>query len=37
MIELDCYNGGVEGPVCKHGGTATKPVLFRVRGSTGCV
>ncbi|GAX80739.1 hypothetical protein CEUSTIGMA_g8174.t1 [Chlamydomonas eustigma] len=29
VIELDCYNGGLEGPICKHGGTATKPVLFR--------
>ena len=31
LIELDCYNGGPQGPICKHGGTATRPVLFKVR------
>ena len=33
VIELDVYNkqSGYDGPVCKHGGTMTKPVLFKVR------
>ena len=37
VIELDCYDAATctDGPVCKHGGTATKPVLFRVRGESG--
>lgn len=31
VIELDCYNRqpGFQGPVCKHGGTLTKPVSFQ--------
>eukprot|EP00197_Chlamydomonas_leiostraca_P008777 CAMPEP_0202864510 /NCGR_PEP_ID=MMETSP1391-20130828/4718_1 /ASSEMBLY_ACC=CAM_ASM_000867 /TAXON_ID=1034604 /ORGANISM="Chlamydomonas leiostraca, Strain SAG 11-49" /LENGTH=1008 /DNA_ID=CAMNT_0049544257 /DNA_START=178 /DNA_END=3205 /DNA_ORIENTATION=- len=31
VIELDCYNKqpGFQDPVCKHGGTLTKPVSFR--------
>ncbi|GAX84834.1 hypothetical protein CEUSTIGMA_g12255.t1 [Chlamydomonas eustigma] len=30
VIELDCYDGDTsDGPICKHGGTATKPVLFK--------
>ena len=31
VIELDCYSKqpGFTGPVCKHGGTLTKAVLFQ--------
>lgn len=29
VIELDCYDGGRDGPIIKHGGTATKPITFR--------
>ena len=29
VIELDCYDGGKDGPIIKHGGTATKPITFR--------
>lgn len=31
VIELDCYNAAneAEGPICKHGGTATAPISFR--------
>lgn len=30
LVELDVYNGNnEEGPICKHGGTATRPVPFR--------
>lgn len=29
VVELDVYNGSTE-PECKHGGTLTKPVSFRV-------
>ncbi|KAG1677591.1 hypothetical protein FOA52_014489 [Chlamydomonas sp. UWO 241] len=33
VIELDCFDGAVVNgepvPICKHGGTATKPVTFR--------
>ena len=28
LVELDVYNGN-EGPICKHGGTATRPIPFR--------
>lgn len=33
VIELDVYNQQptFSGPVCKHGGTLTKPVAFKVR------
>ena len=29
VIELDCYDGGKDGPIIKHGGTRTKPITFR--------
>ena len=29
VIELDCYDGGKDGPIIKHGGTRTKSILFR--------
>ena len=29
VIELDCYDGGKDGPIIMHGGTATQPILFR--------
>jgi len=29
VIELDCYDGGKDGPIIMHGGTATKPITFR--------
>jgi phosphatidylinositol phospholipase C delta len=29
VIELDCYDGGKEGPIIMHGGTATTPITFR--------
>ena len=29
VVELDCYDGGKDGPIIKHGGTRTKAILFK--------
>ena len=29
VIELDCYDGGRNGPIVMHGRTATSPITFR--------